>query len=289
MPDLTMQARTLFDGLAAHAGTRQWRYVYPVWSRRAQGISIGINLHPNHCCNWHCIYCQVPGLQRGPSPVITISALQHELQGCLDWLHREITAHGKGSIQALVQDIAFAGDGEPTTSPQFAEAMLAVHDLLCHRAPEDKPRHVRLITNGSQCQHAHVQHAIRQLHMLGGEVWFKLDAGSDEEMLAINDSRLPLSLHLQRLKTCCSLCQTWVQTAILCRRIRQQTVTTPSLPGYLQALHPLQQQIKGILLYSISRPSQQDTTGMIQVTPEAILKDYAEQIRTQGFHVCVFN
>src|SRR6185436_17059459 len=34
-------------------------YVYPVLSRRARGISIGINLNPDKVCNFDCIYCQV--------------------------------------------------------------------------------------------------------------------------------------------------------------------------------------------------------------------------------------
>ncbi|MCK7501470.1 MAG: hypothetical protein MZW92_74080 [Comamonadaceae bacterium] len=40
-------------------------YVYPVISRRAGGVSVGINLNPNNACNWRCIYCQVPDLRRG--------------------------------------------------------------------------------------------------------------------------------------------------------------------------------------------------------------------------------
>ena len=40
-------------------------YVYPVVSRRAGGVSVGINLSPNNACNWRCVYCQVPNLQRG--------------------------------------------------------------------------------------------------------------------------------------------------------------------------------------------------------------------------------
>ncbi|MEZ0245224.1 MAG: radical SAM protein, partial [Methylophilaceae bacterium] len=43
-------------------------YVYPVVSRRARGVSIGINLNPNNACNWRCIYCQVPNLTRGAAP-----------------------------------------------------------------------------------------------------------------------------------------------------------------------------------------------------------------------------
>ena len=39
-------------------------WVYPVVSRRAQGVSVGINLNPNRACNWRCIYCQVPELVR---------------------------------------------------------------------------------------------------------------------------------------------------------------------------------------------------------------------------------
>ena len=43
-------------------------YVYPVVSRRAGGVSVGINLNPDNACNWHCAYCQVPGLVRGAAP-----------------------------------------------------------------------------------------------------------------------------------------------------------------------------------------------------------------------------
>ena len=45
-------------------------YVYPVVSRRAGGVSVGINLNPNNACNWHCAYCQVPDLVRGAAPEI---------------------------------------------------------------------------------------------------------------------------------------------------------------------------------------------------------------------------
>ena len=35
------------------------RFVYPVLSRRAGGISIGVNLSPSKACNFNCVYCQV--------------------------------------------------------------------------------------------------------------------------------------------------------------------------------------------------------------------------------------
>lgn len=278
---------TLFEALAAHVITRDWQYIYPVWSRRAQGLSIGINLHPNHCCNWHCVYCQVPGLRRGPSPVVDIHQLVQELTHCLDWISQQL--HGGAlTMRDCVQDIAFAGDGEPTTSPQFAEILHMVAERLQQRSPHDRPATIRLITNGSQLQHAHIQHALKRLHEMGGEVWFKLDAGNDAEMLAINDTHLPLLLHLQRLQICCSLCQTWVQTAVVNRALDGKMVTTPALADYMQALLPFKDRIVGILLYGIARPSQQDTQGCIQPTSTVVLENYAKALRTQGFRVRMF-
>ncbi|MGI9142282.1 MAG: hypothetical protein ACR2IJ_03730, partial [Fluviibacter sp.] len=54
-------------------------YVYPVLSRRMQGISIGINLNTNNACNWACAYCQVPGLHRGDAPEVNLPLLEAEL------------------------------------------------------------------------------------------------------------------------------------------------------------------------------------------------------------------
>ena len=51
------------------------RYVYPVISRRAGGVSVGINLNVNNACNWACVYCQVDNLTRGgPPPILARDA-----------------------------------------------------------------------------------------------------------------------------------------------------------------------------------------------------------------------
>ena len=67
------------------------RYVYPVISRRAGGVSVGINLNPNNACNWRCIYCQVRDLKRGNSPVIDMALLETELRQSLgDFVHERV-------------------------------------------------------------------------------------------------------------------------------------------------------------------------------------------------------
>ncbi|HMR77472.1 MAG TPA: hypothetical protein PKD61_20330, partial [Polyangiaceae bacterium] len=59
-------------------------YVYPVVSRRAGGVSIGVNLNPNNACNWRCVYCQVPNLTRGNGPQLDLGLLERELNGLLE-------------------------------------------------------------------------------------------------------------------------------------------------------------------------------------------------------------
>jgi len=54
------------------------KYVYPVLSRRAGGLSIGINFNTNNACNWRCIYCQVPDLTIGAAPEIDFQLLEKE-------------------------------------------------------------------------------------------------------------------------------------------------------------------------------------------------------------------
>ena len=51
-------------------------YVYPVLSRRAGGISIGVNLNRNKFCNFHCIYCQVDQTEPGEEEFVDLQRLQ---------------------------------------------------------------------------------------------------------------------------------------------------------------------------------------------------------------------
>src|SRR5947207_1534982 len=99
-------------------------YIYPVLSRRAHGLSIGINLNPNKACNWRCVYCQVPGLVAGMAPPIDVAQLERELRALLeevvrgDWLARHLP---EGSRE--LRDLALSGDGESTSAEEFPEVV----------------------------------------------------------------------------------------------------------------------------------------------------------------------
>src|SRR4029450_261208 len=96
------------------------RYVYPVVSRRAGGVSVGVNLNPNNACNWRCVYCQVPGLVAGKGPPIELDVLERELETLLDAIVRgDYPERHVPADARRLSDVAFSGNGEPTSSPDF--------------------------------------------------------------------------------------------------------------------------------------------------------------------------
>src|SRR5882757_7953132 len=96
------------------------RYIYPVVSRRAGGVSIGVNLNTNNACNWRCIYCQVPDLTRGAPPPVDLEDLGRELRGFLrDVLQGDFLATRVPSDARRLNDIALSGNGEPTSAREF--------------------------------------------------------------------------------------------------------------------------------------------------------------------------
>ena len=103
----------------------------PVHSRRL-GISLGINLMPadGKICTFNCIYCECglnedfrPSLPR-PTRELVAERLEAKLQA--------MAAEGQ-----LPDVLTFAGNGEPTCHPHFAEIIgdtIALRDRYCPKA-----------------------------------------------------------------------------------------------------------------------------------------------------------
>ena len=113
-----------------------------------------------------------------------------------------------------LNDVAFSGNGEPTTSPQFAEAVELVERLLGDVGLLGEIR-VVLITNGSRLHRPDVQRGIERMARFGGEVWFKLDSATREGRRRLNDIEVPDARVENNLRTAARLCRTRIQTCVV--------------------------------------------------------------------------
>jgi len=252
-------------------------YVYPVVSRRAGGVSVGINLNSNNACNWRCIYCQVPDLQRGGPPPIDLAQLEAELREMLSQLYRGdyLEKHAPPEARRVV-DIAFSGNGEPTSAAEFPAAVELVIRILDSFALPEPPR-IRLITNGSLLDREDVQAGIAQIGLQGGEVWFKVDAVDLARMKQINGVGYEPATVMRRLKRCGELCESWVQTCWFA--LDGQPVMAAEQDAYLDFLMAAKDFVAGVHLYGLARPSLQAEAFRVSALPAEQLERLAVQIR----------
>ena len=259
------------------------RYVYPVVSRRAGGVSIGINLNPNNACNWRCIYCQVPDLTRGTAPPIDLALLEKELSGFLNELEHGNFMQRVPPEARHLSDIALSGNGEPTSAQEFAEVI----ELIAKHKPAGLK--LVLITNGSLMQRENVQRGLRRMAQLNGEVWFKLDRASEEGMRRINDTRMTMEKVRENLVTAIACCpDTWLQTCWFA--LDGAAPSRQDEDDYLDFLGGLLRDKiapQGVLLYGLARPSLQVEAPRLSVLSSDQMGRFAARVRALGVEVRV--
>ena len=266
------------------------RYIYPVVSRRAEGVSLGINLNVNNACNWRCVYCQVPNLARGTPPPIDLNLLEQELRMFLaEVLHGDFMQRYVAEGDRHLQDIAFSGNGEPTSAKEFPQVLQIVEKVLREfgllDVGRDKPIKVRLISNGSLLDKPAVMESIRHLATCNGEVWFKLDAGTKAGIARINDVNLNPETHIARLRMCAQACPTFIQTCMFA--IDDVPPTEADIAAYLALIEQVKDVVQGVHLYGLARPSYQaEAPRLSRLAPEW-LEAVAQRLRQRGFVVHV--
>ena len=259
------------------------RYVYPVVSRRAGGVSVGINLNTDSACNWHCLYCQVPGLKLGTAPPVDLALLEHELRGFLhELLHGDFMQRRVPEGVSRINDIALSGNGEPTSAVEFVEAIELIgklkHDLAL---PADIK--LVLITNGSLIYRENVQQGLRRMAQLNGEVWFKLDRASEAGMALVNNTRTGICKVRDNLATAISLCPTWLQTCWF--SLDGAAPGRAEEDAYLDFIAGLLRdgiKPQGVLLYGLARPSFQPEAPRLVALTAQQMEAFATRIRALG-------
>lgn len=263
-------------------------YVYAVVSRRAGGVSVGVNLNPNQACNWRCAYCQVPGLVRGKGPPIDLALLRAELDELLgEIVSGSFMEDRVAEDMRRLNDVALSGNGEPTTSPDFAAAVEVVREAL---GALDLLGQIKLvlITNGSLLDQPKVSAAVARLAEAGGEVWFKFDRATKEGFREVNDTGIDPRDHLARLSRCARICPTWVQTCAFARDGLPPSEAERS--AYLSALSDLVAEgvpLKGVLLYGLARDSHQPEASSLSALPGEWLEALGKEIRALGLEAKV--
>ena len=179
---------------------RQWRdclYVYPVISRRAKGLSVGVNLNPDKRCTFGCLYCQVNRRISRGLDAVDLPTLRREIELALReaasgrlWQEERFAAAPPELRR--INDVAFSGDGEPTCLPQFDQAVALAAEVKADlHLPDVK---IVVITNSSRLDSPQVRRALPILDAHRGEIWAKLDAGTDAAFHRVNRPRLELRL-----------------------------------------------------------------------------------------------
>jgi wyosine [tRNA(Phe)-imidazoG37] synthetase (radical SAM superfamily) len=156
--------------------------------------------------------------------------------------------------QRRLNDIAFSGDGEPTTAKEFPEVVARLARLK--EAGGLREAKLVLITDSSRLQAPEVLQGIQTLMENNGEIWAKLDAGTEAYYREINRSKIPFTRILENLLAAGRRWPITIQTLFL--EWKGQGPTPGELEAYKACLRVLLEggaTLQGLQLYTVARPT----------------------------------
>jgi wyosine [tRNA(Phe)-imidazoG37] synthetase (radical SAM superfamily) len=266
---------------------RSFRYVYPVVSRRAAGLSIGINLNPDMACNFDCVYCQVDRTQPATLREVDLAVVEQELRSLLE-LGRAIFDEPEfAEIPAefkQLRDFAFSGDGEPTAASVFPEACRLVAGLRDAYKLEDT--RIVVITDACFLTRSHVEAALDELYLHGGEVWAKLDAGTEAYFKQVARASHSLDHVLGEIKAAALRHPLVIQSLFM--RLHDQPPPAEEVAAYVQRLGEVIAaggKIKLVQVYTVAR---QTAESYVSRLSEEALNTIAEAVRGIGLAAAVY-
>lgn len=234
------------------------RFVYPVVSRRSQGISIGVNLNPDKICNFDCIYCQVNRVEQGETRFVETDALLRELDDMLTLvvsgeLYNDERFQETPHALRRLNDIAFSGDGEPTTYRNFDEIIAACAALKRRHALDDVK--MVLITNASMFHKPAVERGLAILDANQGEIWAKLDAGTEDYYRLVDRTTIPFRRILENITAAAKVRPLVIQALFM--RVNGEAPSREEQEAFCDRLNEILAaggQIKLVQIYTVARP-----------------------------------
>jgi wyosine [tRNA(Phe)-imidazoG37] synthetase (radical SAM superfamily) len=279
-PDFISTARALFTH---HERVfENFRFVYPVLSRRSRGISLGVNLNPDKVCNFDCIYCQVDRTTSSETTFVETAQLLDELEIGLrmilsgDLYHADKFRQTPRELRRL-NDIAFSGDGEPTTYRNFDEIIAACADVKRRHQLDDVK--MVLITNASMFHREHVKRGLVLLDENNGEIWAKLEAGTEEYYKLIDRTTIPFQQILDNITDAARVRPIVIQALFM--RVNGEPPSSGELQAFCDRLNEIVAaggKIKLIQVYTIARrPTEAYVTPLTVDEVDGITKLVREQ------------
>ena len=263
---------------------REWEnntWVYPVISRRADGLSVGINLNPDHHCSFSCAYCQ-SGPQEGHKRIpVDIEAVERELRAFLASYQSGDFAKCKAyenvpEQNKLLKDLCLSGDGESTIVKEFPEVCRRMRQIQKELVPAIGDFKLRLITNASHLESPTVQEGLSQLLESNGEIWAKLDAGTEEWFKKINRSPLHLEKILDNLTKVIKLYPICIQTMVC--DLQGEIPSDAEIERYIENLRKIHsvrpENLVEVQLYTVIRDP-------LLKGVEALPKEFLESVKTK--------
>lgn len=269
---------------------RDWqsnRYVYPVISRRSGGLSIGINLNPDKICNFDCIYCCVNRKTPGDPSPISLTTLTAELAAMLNAVVTgELFTHPPFSHVSpelrRFNDIAFSGDGEPTSSPEFPACLKLAKAALDDRQLKDVK--IVLITNATLLHRPLVKAALNFLDACHGEIWAKLDAGTDAYYKLIDRTSIPLDRIVSNITTCAAQRPVVIQSLFM--KIHGASPPPEEIDAYSRRLATILDKggkLKRIQIYTVARkPAEPSVSPLGAGELEAVVEQVSRHLTSHS-------
>lgn len=243
----------------------------PVQSRRL-GVSLGVNLPPadSKICSFNCIYCECGwtasmNVSRFPKREQVRQALEQKLQAMRQ-------------ANEPLDVITFAGNGEPTIHPDFANI---IDDTLELRTAHFPNARVAVLSNATMIFRPEVREALKRVD----QNILKLDSAVESTMRQLDQPLMRHTVEELIENLCLFDGQLIVQTIFLRGNVNGQTIdntTHQEVQAWLDALKRIQPQ--QVMVYTIARDTPVEELRKITIDE---LETIANKARALGFDVQV--
>ncbi|MGL5787813.1 MAG: radical SAM protein [Bacteroidales bacterium] len=244
----------------------------PVHSRRL-GTSLGINLLPvdGKVCSFDCVYCECGYNSQGKG---TRLASREEVRQYLEQKLISMTEEG------VTPDVlTFAGNGEPTLHPQFAEIIEDTMQLRDKYFPNAK---ISVLSNATKISN---QKVFETLLKVDNNI-LKLDGGTDHMVRLIDVPNSPSYSIARQVEELKKFNGKFIMQTMFLRGMHNGEVIDNTTPEELNAWYEIVKELKpqSIMIYSLDRPTPEKNLTKV---PKEELEKIAAPLREAGFTVSV--